>query len=74
MSVTTPGWQQHLQTLLAAPADSFDHRFGERLAAADDDQAWSLLTTVIVEDPCSTHEYKVAARMLGHLAETEVAL
>lgn len=72
MSVTTPAWQQCVQQLLAAPADSYDHQLGEDLADADDDKAWTVLIDVIDEDPPSSHPYQVASRMLGHLAETEV--
>ena len=43
------------------------------LESAPDDrqgtEAWTLLVDVITDDPCATHEYKVAAHMLGHLAE-----
>ncbi len=69
MSVTTPGWQRCLEQLLAAPADSFDHRFGETLAAADEDKAFGLLVDVITEDPYGTHEYEVATHMLRHFTE-----
>lgn len=72
MSVTTPGWQQCLAQLLTAPADSFDHRFAESLAAADDNTAFGLLITVIDEDPYGTHEYEVATHMLRHFTEREV--
>ncbi|MFI7191414.1 hypothetical protein ACIBQ0_16905 [Nocardia nova] len=69
MSVTNPGWQRCLQQLREAPADSFDHRFGDALAAADEDKAFGLLVDVITEDPYGTHEYEVATHMLRHFTE-----
>lgn len=69
MSVTTPGYQRCPQQLLAAPADSFDHRFAATLAAADEDKAFGLLVDVITEDPYGTHEYAVATHMLRHFTE-----
>jgi len=69
MSVTSPGWQQCITQLLAAPADSAEHRLGETLATADDDRAWSLLIDIITEDPAETPEYRAAARTLGRLNE-----
>jgi hypothetical protein len=58
-----------VRLLQAAPADTFDHKFGDRLAHSDDDQALTALIEIITEDPCSTHEYAVAGRMLHHLTE-----
>lgn len=73
MSVTTPAWRQCMQQLLAAPADSAEHRLGEMLATADDEKAWSLLIDMVIQDPVETPEYQAAARTLGRLAEPEVA-
>lgn len=74
MSITSPGWARCLDVLRHAPEDSFEHRLGDELAAADRDQAFAVLITIVDEDPYGTTEYGVACHMLRHLAESEVSL
>ncbi|MCM6776235.1 hypothetical protein NDR87_18925 [Nocardia sp. CDC159] len=46
--------------------DSFDHRLGDLLATCSDAEALDLLVRMVIDDPCDTHEYQTAARVLGH--------
>ncbi|WP_280393124.1 hypothetical protein [Nocardia wallacei] len=69
MPITSPGWARCLDVLRRAPEDSFEHRLGDELAAADRDQALAVLVTIIDEDPYGTTEYSTAAHMLRHWSE-----
>ncbi|WP_280320165.1 hypothetical protein [Nocardia wallacei] len=71
MSTHTAGWVRCLDVLRHAPEDSFEHRLGDQLAAATDDEALTTLIEIVTEDPCGTPESEVACHMLRHLAESE---
>lgn len=73
MSITSAPWRKAIGDLRHEPEGSFRHWLGDALAAADDDQALTLLVEIVVEDPCDTPEYKIAAEMIHHLFESEAA-
>ncbi|AHH20756.1 hypothetical protein NONO_c59800 [Nocardia nova SH22a] len=71
MLARSADWQDSVTLLQHQPHNTFDHRLGTTLAACDtDSQALAVLVDIITEDPPSTHEYVVAARMFSHFTGT----
>ncbi|WP_454199511.1 hypothetical protein [Nocardia sp. Marseille-Q1738] len=66
MPIHSAAYDQYLAELLAAEADSADHRLAETVAAIqDDDNLLNLLFAMYTQDPKNTREFAIAAHLLS---------